>query len=169
MGIESVYHIGVAAFATSKNIIQKSTASEKKFSRRRTCDKAGSPWAVLGETAWQIDSAVPFFCFRLFFVLLRIFAQLAIVTILLLTPTRISECRRFYAFAVFVTRLPGCRIGSVSRVNSCSVSAGFQVFLKQSFHFLRIGGIDDADAGIVDVDVLMPHAVDLPRFMYHDL
>lgn len=63
----------------------------------RTCDKAGSPWAVLGETARQIDSAVPFFCFHLFlFVLLRIFAQLAIVTILLLTPTRISECRRFY-------------------------------------------------------------------------
>lgn len=63
----------------------------------RTCDKAGSPWAVLGETARQIDSAVPFFCFHLFlFVLLRIFAQLAIVTILLLTPTRISGCRRFY-------------------------------------------------------------------------
>ncbi len=69
----------------------------KKRRLRRTCDKAGSPWAVLGETAWQIDSAVPFFCFHLFlFVLLRIFAQLAIVTILLLTPTRISGCRRFY-------------------------------------------------------------------------
>ena len=61
------------------------------------------------------------------------------------------------------------RIGSVSRVNSCSVSAGFQVFLKQSFHFLRVGVIDDADTGIVDIDVLMPHAIDLPRFMYHDL
>lgn len=74
----------------------------------------------------------------------------------------------FMFYVVFVTRLPGCSISGVSRVNSCSVSAGFQVFLKQSFHFLRIGGIDDADTGIVDVDVLMPHAVDLPRFMYHD-
>lgn len=69
-------------------------------------------------------------------------------------------------YVVFVTRLPGCSISGVSRVNSCSVSAGFQVFLKQSFHFLRVRGIDDADTGIVDVDVLMPHAVDLPRFMY---
>ncbi len=70
---------------------------DKKNTTSRTCDKAGSPWAMLGETAWQIDSAVPFFCFHLFlFVLLRIFAQLAIVTILLLTPTRISGCRRFY-------------------------------------------------------------------------
>ena len=74
----------------------------------------------------------------------------------------------FMFYVVFVTRLPGCSISGVSRVNSCSVSAGFQVFLKQSFHFLRIGGIDDADTGIVDVDVLMPHAVNLPRFMYHD-
>ena len=74
----------------------------------------------------------------------------------------------FMFYVVFVTRLPGCSISGVSRVNSCSVSAGFQVFLKQSFHFLRIGGIDDADTGIVDVDVLMPHAVDLPRFMYYD-
>lgn len=31
----------------------------------RTCDKAGSPWAVLGETAWQIDSAVPLIFFRI--------------------------------------------------------------------------------------------------------
>ena len=68
-------------------------------------------------------------------------------------------------YVVFVTRLPGCSISGVSRVNSCSVSAGFQVFLKQSFHFLRIGGIDDADTGIVDVDVLMPHAIDLPRLL----
>lgn len=74
----------------------------------------------------------------------------------------------FMFYVVFVTRLPGCSISGVSRVNSCSVSAGFQVFLKQSFHFLRVRGIDDADTGIVDVDVLMPHAVDLPRFMYHD-
>lgn len=74
----------------------------------------------------------------------------------------------FIFYVVFVTRLPGCSISGVSRVNSCSVSAGFQVFLKQSFHFLRVRGIDDADTGIVDVDVLMPHAVDLPRFMYHD-
>lgn len=74
----------------------------------------------------------------------------------------------FMFYVVFVTRLPGCSISGVSRVNSCSVSAGFQVFLKQSFHFLRVRGIDDADTGIVDVDLLMPHAVDLPRFMYHD-
>lgn len=77
-------------------VMQCDTAT-KKQPRSRTCDKAGSPWAVLWETAWQIDSAVPFFCFHLFlFVLLRIYAQLAIVTILLLTPTRISGCRRFY-------------------------------------------------------------------------
>ena len=74
----------------------------------------------------------------------------------------------FMFYVVFVTRLPGCSISGVSRVNSCSVSAGFQVFLKQSFHFLRVRRIDDADTGIVDVDLLMPHAVDLPRFMYHD-
>ena len=90
--------------------------------------------------------------------------------ILLFTPRRhgFQSVGVFMFYVVFVTRLPGCSISGVSRVNSCSVSAGFQVFLKQSFHFLRVRGIDDADTGIVDVDVLMPHAVDLPRFMYHD-
>ena len=34
--IEPVYHIGVAAFATFRIIIQKSTASEKNFSKRRS-------------------------------------------------------------------------------------------------------------------------------------
>ena len=83
---------------------------KKKSTLRRTCDKAGSPWAVLGETAWQIDSAVPFFCFCLLCLCFCAFLRglLSLHTFVHATPTRISECRRFYAFAVFVTRLPGC-------------------------------------------------------------
>lgn len=135
----------------------------------RTCDKAGSPWAVLGETAWQIDSAVPFFCFHLFCLCFCAFLR-NLLSLRYFCSRRhgFQGVGAFMFYVVFVTRLPGCSISGVSRVNSCSVSAGFQVFLKQSFHFLRVRGIDDADTGIVDVDVLMPHAVDLPRFMYHD-
>ena len=141
----------------------------KKAARSRTCDKAGSPWAVLGETAWQIDSAVPFFCFLLFCLCFCAFLR-NLLSLRYFCSRRhgFQGVGAFMFYVVFVTRLPGCSISGVSRVNSCSVSAGFQVFLKQSFHFLRVRGIDDADTGIVDVDVLMPHAVDLPRFMYHD-
>lgn len=143
--------------------------NSKKPSRSRTCDKAGSPWAVLGETAWQIDSAVPFFCFHLFCLCFCAFLR-NLLSLRYFCSRRhgFQGVGAFMFYVVFVTRLPGCSISGVSRVNSCSVSAGFQVFLKQSFHFLRVRGIDDADTGIVDVDVLMPHAVDLPRFMYHD-
>ncbi len=142
---------------------------KKRTPGRRTCDKAGSPWAVLGETAWQIDSAVPFFCFHLFCLCFCAFLR-NLLSLRYFCSRRhgFQGVGAFMFYVVFVTRLPGCSISGVSRVNSCSVSAGFQVFLKQSFHFLRVRGIDDADTGIVDVDVLMPHAVDLPRFMYHD-
>ena len=141
----------------------------KKRRLRRTCDKAGSPWAVLGETARQIDSAVPVFCFHLFCLCFCAFMR-SLLSLRYFCSRRhgFQGVGAFMFYVVFVTRLPGCSISGVSRVNSCSVPAGFQVFLKQSFHFLRVRGIDDADTGIVDVDVLMPHAVDLPRFMYHD-
>lgn len=141
----------------------------KKRRLRRTCDKAGSPWAVLGKTAWQIDSAVPFFCFHLFCLCFCAFLR-NLLSLRYFCSRRhgFQGVGAFMFYVVFVTRLPGCSISGVTRVNSCSVSAGFQVFLKQSFHFLRVRGIDDADTGIVDVDLLMPHAVDLPRFMYHD-
>ena len=47
-------------------LLIKDFNSKKKTIHKGTCDKAGSPWAVLGETVWQIGSAVPFFCFHLF-------------------------------------------------------------------------------------------------------
>jgi len=111
----------------------------------------------------------PFFCFHLFCLCFCAFLR-NLLSLRYFCSRRhgFQGVGAFMFYVVFVTRLPGCSISGVSRVNSCSVSAGFQVFLKQSFHFLRIGGIDDADTGIVDVDVLMPHAIDLPRFMYYD-
>lgn len=62
----------------------------------------------LGRRHGRLILPCRFSVFTCFVCAFAFFAQLAIVTIFLLTPTRISECRRFYVFAVFVTRLPGC-------------------------------------------------------------
>lgn len=113
-------------FLTKNTLAFADPHTKIKDHRSRTCDKAGSPWAVLGETAWQIDSAVPFFCFHLFCLCFCAFLR-NLLSLRYFCSRRhgFQGVGAFMFYVVFVTRLPGCSISGVSRVNSCSVSAGF--------------------------------------------
>lgn len=86
----------------------QSDQQQKRTAKGAPAIKQVAHGRCLGRRHGRLILPCRFSVFTCFVCAFAFFAQLAIVTILLLTRTRISECRRFYAFAVFVTHLPGC-------------------------------------------------------------